>query len=130
MFEFSMSKVIATVISISAFLISVSCHEFAHGYVAFKLGDPTAKQSGRLTLNPMKHFDLISIMFFVVFRFGWAKGVPINPMYFKDRKKGMVMSALAGPLTNILLALISAIILEFLPDRINSSKIVYYIVIR
>ncbi len=126
MFNFSMESIIATVISIAAFLISISCHEFSHGYVAYKLGDPTAKNSGRLTLNPLKHFDLLSILFYMVFHFGWAKGVPVNPAYFKDRKKGMVMSALAGPLTNILLAFISAVILQIYPERVGFGGIGYY----
>ena len=120
-------SIIATVISIIAFLISISCHEFAHGYVAYLLGDPTAKNSGRMTLNPIKHFDLISILFFIVFKFGWAKGVPINPNYFKDRKKGMVLTALAGPFTNILLAFISAVILRFFPETTTAGEFVYYV---
>ena len=129
MFELSISKAVITLISIIAFLISVSCHEFAHGYVAYKLGDPSAKLSGRLTLNPIKHFDLLSIMFFAVFHFGWAKGVPINPVNFKDRKKGMVLSALAGPLTNVLIALIAAIILQVYPKSTSAGKIVFYILL-
>ena len=129
MFHISLSNIIATVISIAAFLMSVSCHEFAHGYVAHKLGDPTAKNSGRLTLNPLKHFDLLSILFYMVFHFGWAKGVPINPMHFKDTKKGMVMCALAGPLTNILLAFISAVILQIYPERVAFSGVGYYILL-
>ena len=90
-----------------AFFISVSFHEFAHGYVAYKMGDPTAKLSGRLTLNPVKHFDLYAILFFALFRFGWAKGVPIDSRNFKNEKHGMVYSALAGPVTNILIMFIS-----------------------
>ncbi len=129
MFNFSLENIIATVISIAAFLISVSCHEFSHGYVAYKLGDPTAKNSGRLTLNPLKHFDLLSVLFYMVFHFGWAKGVPINPAYFKDTKKGMVMSALAGPLTNILLAFISAVILQIYPERVSFGGIGYHILL-
>lgn len=101
------------VLSIIAFLFSISCHESAHGLAAYKLGDPTAKLSGRITLNPLKHFDLFAILFFVLFRVGWAKGVPIDSRNFKDPKKGMVLSALAGSLTNILLAFLSMVILKF-----------------
>lgn len=116
-------KIIVFVISIAAFLLSISCHEFAHGFAAFKLGDPTAKNNGRLSLNPLRHFDLISILFFAVFRFGWAKGVPINPGNFRDVKKGMVISALAGPLTNILLAFLSAFIISFYPESLPGKPV-------
>ncbi len=88
---------------------AISVHEFAHGFVAYKLGDPTAKYSGRLTLNPLAHFDLIGAICMVFFGFGWAKPVPINPMYFRDRKKGSALTALAGPVSNILLAFASTI---------------------
>ena len=121
-------SVIAVIISIIAFLISISCHEFAHGYVAYLLGDPTAKNAGRLTLNPIKHFDLISILFFIVFRFGWAKGVPINPNYFKEKKMGMVLTALAGPFTNIVLAFVSAVVLRFFPAKVSANGVAYYFI--
>ena len=88
---------------------AITVHECAHGYVAYKLGDPTAKYSGRLTLNPMAHFDPIGALCMVLFKFGWAKPVPINPMYFRDRKKGSALTALAGPVSNILLAFVSTI---------------------
>ena len=100
------------ILSIIAFLFSISCHESAHGLVAYKLGDPTAKMNGRITLNPLKHFDLFAILFFAVFRVGWAKGVPIDSRYFKDPKKGIVLTSLAGPATNILLAFVSMVILK------------------
>lgn len=99
-------------LSIVAFLFSISCHESAHGLAAYKLGDPTAKRSGRITLNPLKHFDLFAILFFAVFHVGWAKGVPIDSRYFKDPKKGIVLTSLAGPLTNVLLAFVSMVILK------------------
>jgi len=129
MFNLSLEKIIATIISVSAFLISISCHEYAHGYVAYKLGDPTAKNSGRLSLNPLRHFDLLSILFYLVFHFGWAKGVPINPGYFKDTKKGMVMSAIAGPLTNVILALVSAVVMQFIPDSVSFGGFGYYLLL-
>ena len=117
--------IIGLVISAVAFLISVSCHEFAHGYLAYKMGDPTAKFSKRLSLNPLRHFDLFGILFFLVFRFGWAKGVPIDPRYFKDKKKGMVYSALAGPVTNVILALISLVFLNFIYKINSTSEILF-----
>ncbi len=115
------------IISIAAFLISVSCHEFAHGYLAYLMGDPTAKNSGRLSLNPVRHFDLFSILFFVIFHFGWAKGVPVDPRYFKSPKKGLVYSSLAGPLTNIILALISLVIFKLILKISFTSQVLLII---
>ncbi len=108
-------------ISALPILIAITFHEVAHGYVAFRLGDPTAKLLGRLTLNPLAHIDLFGtiimpIMLFVLtegrFVFGYAKPVPINPSNFKNPRKGMALSAIAGPATNIALALASVILLK------------------
>ena len=100
-------KIFITValISIPIFLFALSVHETAHGVVAYKLGDPTAKMQGRLSLNPTKHFDIFGFIMLLVFGFGWAKPVPINTRYFKNPKRDMAISALAGPLSNLLLAL-------------------------
>lgn len=83
---------------------AITVHEFAHGMAAYKLGDPTAKYDGRLTLNPLAHLDPMGALCMVFFKFGWAKPVPINPMYFSDRKRGSAITAAAGPLANIVLA--------------------------
>ena len=89
-------------------LLALTFHEFAHGYVAYQLGDPTAKNLGRLTLNPIKHLDPIGTIAFFFIKFGWAKPVPVNPQYFKDPKRDMLWVALAGPATNFVLAIVSA----------------------
>ena len=89
---------------------AITVHEYAHGYVAYKLGDPTAKYSGRLSFNPMSHLDPIGAVCLALFGFGWAKPVPVNPMYFKDRKRDNAIVAVAGPLSNILLAFASTVI--------------------
>ncbi len=111
------------VLSIIPILIAIILHEVAHGFVAYKLGDPTAKMMGRLTLNPISHIDpfgtiLMPLLLYVVtngqFVFGYAKPVPINPMNFKNPKRDMAISAAAGPLTNILLAIISVLFLKHL----------------
>lgn len=81
-------------------LCSLTLHEFAHGYVSLLQGDPTAKLSGRLTLNPFKHIDVLGALFMLVCGFGWAKAVPVDPRYYKKPKKGMALTALAGPFTN------------------------------
>ncbi len=96
-------------------LLAVTLHEFAHGWVADKLGDPTPRFMGRLTLNPLKHLDLMGTLAFVLTRMiGWAKPVPVNPRNFKDPYKAMLWVALAGPLTNLFLASVSAILLKIL----------------
>jgi Zn-dependent protease len=92
--------------------LSLSLHETAHGYVASKLGDPTAKNLGRLTLNPVKHLDPIGFICMLLMGFGWAKPVPINTRYFKKPRRDMAISAIAGPISNILLAVIFAIALR------------------
>lgn len=95
-------------------VISLPVHESAHGYIAYKLGDPTAKNQGRLTLNPIKHFSIPGAISMLVFGIGWANPVPVNPYYFKNRKTGMAITSLAGPMSNILLALIFMIIYKVL----------------
>ncbi|MBQ6896120.1 MAG: site-2 protease family protein [Oscillospiraceae bacterium] len=88
-------------------LTAIPVHEAAHAYVADKLGDPTARYMGRLTINPMAHFDLMGSVAMIVCGIGWAKPVPINPRNFRDQKKGMAISAAAGPISNIIVAAIS-----------------------
>ncbi len=95
-------------------LLALTVHEFAHGYVAYRLGDPTAKNAGRLTLNPLKHLDPIGTIAFFFIKFGWAKPVPVNPNYFKNPRKDMLWVALAGPATNLGLAIISAIVTKLI----------------
>ena len=96
-------------------LLAVTFHEVAHGWVADKLGDPTARLLGRLTLNPIKHLDPIgTLVFFLTRMIGWAKPVPVNPLNFRDPLKGMMWVAIAGPVTNLFLAAVSAIILRLL----------------
>ena len=94
-------------------LICITLHELSHGYVAYRLGDDTAKSMGRLTLNPIKHIDLFGLVMMIVFKFGWAKPVPVNPNYFKKPKQGMALTALAGPVSNFLLAFLLIVVLRF-----------------
>jgi Zn-dependent protease len=133
---------IARQIIVSAFpiLIAITFHELSHGFVANKLGDPTAKMMGRLTLNPIAHIDLIGTVLMPLmliiftngqFVFGYAKPVPINPMNFKNPKRDMAISAAAGPITNLLLAILSMLILRLLiiplavlfPESLNMTVI-------
>ncbi len=87
-------------------LICITFHEVSHGLVAYKLGDDTAKRQGRLTLNPIRHIDIFGLLMMVVFRFGWAKPVPVNMRNFKNPKAGMAITALAGPVSNFLLCIV------------------------
>jgi len=94
-------------------LLAITVHESAHGWAAWKLGDPTAKNMGRLSLNPISHLDPVgTLVFFLTQTIGWAKPVPINPLYFKNPKTDMIWVALAGPVSNILLAVVSALLLR------------------
>ncbi|MGI6083845.1 MAG: site-2 protease family protein [Acetivibrionales bacterium] len=90
--------------------IALPVHELAHGWVAYRLGDPTAKNSGRLTLNPFKHLDLVGVLMMYTVGFGWAKPVPVNFNNLKNRRAGTILVALAGPMSNILLGFISIFI--------------------
>jgi len=90
-------------------LLALTVHEFAHGYVAYRFGDPTAKDQGRLTLNPLKHLDPLGTLAFFIIKIGWAKPVPVNPGYFKNPRKDMLWVALAGPAVNLVLAVLSAL---------------------
>ena len=101
---------IEILLCVPAALIALSVHEYAHGYAAYRLGDPTARALGRLTLNPLRHLDPIGTLFMILFRFGWAKPVPINARYFKDPRKGMAITAAAGPISNFLMALLAAVL--------------------
>ena len=92
------------VLAIIPALICITFHELAHGYTAYRLGDRTAKDMGRLTLNPVKHIDIIGLIMMIVFRFGWAKPVPVNMYNFKNPRSYMAITALAGPLSNLILA--------------------------
>lgn len=99
---------------IPAALLTVVFHEISHGYVAYFLGDNTAKNAKRLSLNPLRHIDLIGLLCMIIFRFGWAKPVPVNIMNFKNRKAGTALVSIAGPLSNILFALVSFLLIKLL----------------
>ena len=101
---------------------SIILHEVAHGYMAYRLGDPTAKNAGRLTLNPIKHIDPIGTIFLPLLLIvttggfiGWAKPVPFNPMYFKNRRLGELLTGIAGPVTNLIIAIVFGLSLRFMP---------------
>ena len=105
---------ISLLFSMPIILLTLSLHETAHGYVAYKCGDPTAYNLGRLTLNPFKHIDPIGFLCMLLLGFGWAKPVPINTRNFRNPKRGMALSALAGPAANAIMGLISAVLFGFI----------------
>ena len=95
-----------------ALLVAISVHEFAHALSAFKLGDPTAKDEGRLTLNPLSHLDPIGTVCILLAGFGWGKPVPINPFNFLNPRKGLALTALSGPFANFLLSFLLSLFLK------------------
>lgn len=106
-----MPDLIELLVSVPAVLIAITFHEFSHGYAAHLLGDPTPKNQGRLTLNPLPHLDPLGTLMLLVAHFGWAKPVEINPYYFKgNRQRGILLVSLAGPVSNLILALAVAIL--------------------
>ncbi|MBU0908314.1 MAG: site-2 protease family protein [Proteobacteria bacterium] len=96
------------------FLFALTIHEYSHGLVAYRLGDPTASNLGRLTLNPLKHLDPLGVLAFIIMKIGWAKPVPVNPRYFKNPLKDMIWVALAGPAANLMTAIASSLVAELL----------------
>ena len=90
-------------------LISLTVHEYAHALAASRLGDPTPRDTGRLTLNPLHHIDPLGFIVMLLVHFGWAKPVQVNPLFFKNPRKGMMLTAIAGPISNLILCFISSI---------------------
>ena len=113
-FSGGMTGLLSLLISVFCVLLSISIHEFAHGYMAYKLGDDTARVMGRLSVNPLHHLDPIGALCLLFFHFGWAKPVPVNPSKFTKVKikTGMVLTAIAGPLANFILGFIAMILLR------------------
>ena len=128
---FSTDTLIQFLFVVPCVLIALTFHEFAHGYMAYKLGDPTAKNFGRLTLNPLKHLDPIGTICMIFFHFGWAKPVPINSRYFKKPRRDMALTAAAGPIMNFILALFGMLVCRILTKIFVAfpaqSDFVYYI---
>lgn len=113
---------ITLLLSLPAVLLSLTLHECAHGWVAYRLGDPTARDLGRLTLNPMRHIDPIGAISLLLFHIGWAKPVPINPRNFRRPRAGMALTALAGPVTNFLIAFVSAFIFLLIERTVRTDS--------
>ena len=108
------STIVSLLLYLPMMLLALSMHEASHGYAAYKCGDNTARNLGRLTLNPLKHFDAIGALFMLIFGFGWAKAVPVNPRNFRNPKRDMAITAAAGPGANLVLGLFCTVLYGFL----------------
>ena len=115
--------VVIFLITLVAFFVSISVHEFAHGFTATKMGDPTPKLAGRVTLNPFKHISLSGLLCFALLGVGWAKPMPINPLNFKKYRKGIRLTSIAGILANFILGLICAIIFALIVAFVPVSNV-------
>lgn len=113
--------------TIPAVLISLTLHEYAHALVAYRLGDDTARQQGRMTINPLKHIDPIGMIMMVILRFGWAKPVPVDPRRFRNPRTGMALVAAAGPIMNVLLSFVLILLYYILLYLDSGSVVVGYI---
>ena len=105
--------IISLLLTIPGVFITLAVHECAHGWASYKLGDPTARNLGRLTLNPIKHIDPIGLLCMIFFRFGWAKPVPVNARYYKKPRRDMALVAAAGPASNLIMMVLSMFLVYF-----------------
>ena len=121
------SLLVNVLLSVIPSLLCITLHETAHGFVAYKLGDDTAKRMGRLTLNPLKHIDIFGLVMMAVFHFGWAKAVPVNMFKFKNPKTGMAVTAAAGPVCNIVLACVCLALYGLLYELLAPTAVGYVI---
>jgi Zn-dependent protease len=112
---FRLPSIQELVIVIPVFLLALTIHEFAHGWVANRLGDPTARLQGRLTLNPLAHLDIIGTIAIVLIGFGWAKPVPVDARYLRNPRRDMILISAAGPASNLVLAVLTAFCLQTIP---------------
>ncbi|MBE6961000.1 MAG: site-2 protease family protein [Ruminococcaceae bacterium] len=108
--ELNIDFLLSTLQRLLAVVLCLTVHETAHGFAAYLLGDRTAKQEGRLSLNPLRHVDLVGLALLFTAGFGWAKPVPVDPRHFRNPKRGMAVTALAGPASNFLLAILLLLI--------------------
>jgi Zn-dependent protease len=115
-------------IKLPAILLAITVHEYAHGRAALHLGDPTARYSGRLTLNPLRHLDPMGFICLLLAGFGWAKPVPIDPRYFRNPLRGMMLSSAAGPLANLATAMVCGMLIRVLMPAEIPLQILFWMV--
>jgi len=124
---FDFSYILNILMSLVPALICITLHELSHGYVAYRLGDDTAKNMGRLTLNPLKHLDVMGLLMMVVFHVGWAKPVPVKMYRFRNPKRGMAITALAGPVSNVLICALFLFLYGLAYIPLGMSRVGFYI---
>ena len=122
-----LSLLMQALASFAVVLLTLPIHEFAHAFTATKLGDPTPRYTGRLTLNPFKHLDPLGAASIILFGFGWAKPVQVDTRYFKNPKRDMAITAFAGPLSNLVVCFICVLLAALLATLFPNSDVVYYI---
>ena len=113
-------------IVLAASLLCITVHESCHGLAAYWLGDDTAKRAGRVSLNPFRHIDILGLLMMALFHFGWAKPVPVDMRRFRNRRAGMALTALAGPVSNVLLAFLALLCLA-LCTRLPQTEVMDYV---
>lgn len=124
---FDFSQLLSVALGVIPALICITLHELCHGYTAYRLGDMTAKRMGRLTLNPIKHLDIMGLLMMVVFHVGWAKPVPVDMRNFRNPKRDMALTALAGPVSNIIIAVVFLFLYGLLYRILRVSSAAYYL---
>ena len=122
-----LSYIIDALYSLPGILVGLSFHEWGHAYAAYKRGDPTARNLGRMTVNPLAHIDPLGFLSLLILGFGWAKPVPIDMRRFRNRRAGMAITALAGPVSNVILAFLALICLALCNLFLPQTTLVYYI---
>ena len=118
------------IVRIPVLLFAITIHEYAHGWVAYRLGDPTAKQMGRLSFNPITHIDPLGAICLFLLNFGWAKPVPIDMRYFKNLRRDTILVSLAGPAANFLIAFIAGMLIRhiYFPSQLYQMTLVYLLI--
>ncbi len=124
---FDFTYILSILLSVIPSLLCITLHELSHGLVAYGLGDPTAKRAGRLTLNPLRHLDPMGLLMMVMFHVGWAKPVPVNMNNFRDPKRGMALTALAGPASNVVITVVFLFLYGVLLTPLYGSNVGRYL---
>lgn len=121
------SEISQWIVSVPVILFAITIHEYAHGRAALRQGDPTAKNMGRLTLNPLPHIDPLGALCLFLFHFGWAKPVPVNHAYFRNLRQDIIIVSLAGPLANLLAAFVAGVFIRIflIPSDIYCMVLFY-----
>ena len=129
--NFDFGRLFMLLLSAAASLLCITFHELSHGWAAYCLGDPTAKNAGRLTLNPLKHIDWFGLLMMLTVRVGWAKPVPVDMRYFRRPKRDMALTALAGPASNFVLALLALLaanlVMIFTPGGTGGTYLIIFL---